>query len=456
MVANRYRRGAIGMGLLSAFSLLLSTVYLWPSRPVRADVTFPQTGAMLWGPFEQYWTANGGLAQFGMPRTSVFMARDGYDAQWFERAMFTYNPRNPDPYKVELQLLGSMMTEKRRAEAPFKRAQPSGDGPYFQVTGHNLSGKLFEYWRTRGGLSMYGYPISEPFVERSKSDGKDYTVQYFERNRFELHPELAGTPHEIQLGLLGSELLDLQGGPAAFANLGPPRSYPQPAAGGNVPPGQIVQPPGLGTPSTSPPPALPEAPALPATNGPVIAESDFASADLSSWLPLSLLAPVGGVPASWRVSSGRLEQIGVAATDGSDDAAFLVTRDRRFSNFTMDAYYYPGSGEPLGAVFRQSDAGFYLLRLYPTGAGGTAPKATLTRFTGDRGTSVASSTSWKGYAYSRWQRLTITADGATLSVSIDGQPVLQGRDAILTSGAAGFYAFADGTAKFDNFRIVSK
>jgi hypothetical protein len=31
-------------------------------------------------------------------------------------------------------------------------------------------------------------------------------VQYFERNRFEHFPELAGTPFEVQLGLLGREL----------------------------------------------------------------------------------------------------------------------------------------------------------------------------------------------------------------------------------------------------------
>jgi hypothetical protein len=31
-------------------------------------------------------------------------------------------------------------------------------------------------------------------------------VQYFERNRFEHHPEFAGTPDEVQLGLLGSRL----------------------------------------------------------------------------------------------------------------------------------------------------------------------------------------------------------------------------------------------------------
>ncbi len=36
-------------------------------------------------------------------------------------------------------------------------------------------------------------------------------VQYFERARFELHPELAGTPYEVQLGHLGVAALEAEG-----------------------------------------------------------------------------------------------------------------------------------------------------------------------------------------------------------------------------------------------------
>jgi len=43
------------------------------------------------------------------------------------------------------------------------------------------------------------------------SDGKEYTVQYFERARFEFHPEAAGTPYEVQLGLLGAQALQTLG-----------------------------------------------------------------------------------------------------------------------------------------------------------------------------------------------------------------------------------------------------
>jgi hypothetical protein len=73
---------------------------------------------------------------------------------------------------------------------------------YFPETRHTVSGKILEYWNRYGGLQQFGFPLSEAFEEISAADGKTYTVQYFERNRFELHPEKAA-PYEVELGLLG-------------------------------------------------------------------------------------------------------------------------------------------------------------------------------------------------------------------------------------------------------------
>ncbi len=47
-----------------------------------------------------------------------------------------------------------------------------------------------------------GYPISDQFQEKSEVDGKVYTVQYFERAVFELHPENK-PPYDVLLSLLG-------------------------------------------------------------------------------------------------------------------------------------------------------------------------------------------------------------------------------------------------------------
>ena len=76
---------------------------------------------------------------------------------------------------------------------------------YFRETRHSLQGVFLKYWRENGGLPVYGYPLSEEFTETSPTDGKPYKVQYFERNRFEYHPEKKA-PHNVQLGLLGVQL----------------------------------------------------------------------------------------------------------------------------------------------------------------------------------------------------------------------------------------------------------
>ncbi len=64
-----------------------------------------------------------------------------------------------------------------------------------------------QYYLGHGGLEQQGYAISNAFNEVSPTDGKTYLVQYFERARFEYHPEYAGTPSVILLGLLGGEQL---------------------------------------------------------------------------------------------------------------------------------------------------------------------------------------------------------------------------------------------------------
>jgi hypothetical protein len=76
---------------------------------------------------------------------------------------------------------------------------------YFPEVGHTLKGPFLRFWQANGGLAIFGYPISEEFQDVSATDGKTYTVQYFERNRFEEHPEFAGTANEVLMGLLGVE-----------------------------------------------------------------------------------------------------------------------------------------------------------------------------------------------------------------------------------------------------------
>ncbi|PDV99540.1 WD40/YVTN/BNR-like repeat-containing protein [Candidatus Viridilinea mediisalina] len=180
---------------------------------------FPETGHTLRGTFRTYWERNGGLMRFGYPLTEEFPevnSEDGrtYTVQYFERARFEYHPEHAGtPYEVLLGLLGHWVTAERKAEAPFQPTGPSGipGDVYFPETGFSMAAEFVNFWRSNGGLPIYGYPISAPFYEVNQADGNSYLVQYFERNRFEYHPRHAGTPYEVLLGLLGSEYLRAQG-----------------------------------------------------------------------------------------------------------------------------------------------------------------------------------------------------------------------------------------------------
>ncbi len=80
-------------------------------------------------------------------------------------------------------------------------------GTLYSETGHYLGGEFARYWRAGGGLAQFGYPITGEIVEPDPRTGQARTVQYFERNRFDLFPEHAGTPYVVQLGRLGEMAL---------------------------------------------------------------------------------------------------------------------------------------------------------------------------------------------------------------------------------------------------------
>jgi hypothetical protein len=79
---------------------------------------------------------------------------------------------------------------------------PTGSCLYFPETGHYLCDEFRDFFETRGGLEIFGYPISEAFIDPTHSDLR---VQYFQRTRMEGHPYHA-PPYDVQLGLLVDEL----------------------------------------------------------------------------------------------------------------------------------------------------------------------------------------------------------------------------------------------------------
>ncbi len=182
-----------------------------PTQTASTDhpYLFPQTGKTIGGKFRAYWENHGGLAQQGYPISNEFQevsALDGktYTVQYFERAVMELHPENAAPNDVLLSQLGTFRYKQKYPNGATGQTA-STDHPYpFPQTGHTIGGKFRAYWESHGGLAQQGYPISDEFQEVSPLDGKTYTVQYFERAVFELHPENAGTAYEVELSQLGT------------------------------------------------------------------------------------------------------------------------------------------------------------------------------------------------------------------------------------------------------------
>jgi len=254
IVDNRHTVAGGPNGNRSDLSVLLNTASIIPPSPSATTFAriplfldtpehryFAATGHSLNSGFKAYWDSHGGLSIFGYPISEEFQEKeaDGQvrTAQYFERARFEYHPEfKGSPDEVELGLLGREVANcasptscagspggqfslvgkvaMGNPAAPFQpiAAFPSTtEHTYFATTGHSLNFGFKAYWEANGGLDQFGYPISEEFTEKNPNTGQEYTVQYFERERFEYHPEFAGTPYEVELGRLGAQVARQRG-----------------------------------------------------------------------------------------------------------------------------------------------------------------------------------------------------------------------------------------------------
>ena len=234
-VARRSRTAAL------LLALLLSALAFPSPTPAAANERWcpPQApDACAENAFLDFWRANGALEILGYPLDTARRAPDGLISQVYERAILEWHPELPPAYQVSLTRLGALLVEgspslaERAAQPP---ASCAGDCALYPETQHTLRGAFLKYWREKGGLAVFGYPLTEQYPERNAADGRTYLVQYFERNRFEWHPEVAGTPYEVQLGRLGAEYLAAAG---ATIRSWPPATVPNysatpPTAGGD-------------------------------------------------------------------------------------------------------------------------------------------------------------------------------------------------------------------------------
>jgi hypothetical protein len=75
----------------------------------------------------------------------------------------------------------------------------SSNSVYFRQTAHYIKDAFLNYWLMNGGVTLYGYPVSEEITENGMS------VQYFQRSRFEYHAD-SSDPWHVELTTVGSEV----------------------------------------------------------------------------------------------------------------------------------------------------------------------------------------------------------------------------------------------------------
>jgi heat shock protein HslJ len=219
---------------------------------------FPETGFCISGRIREFWERNGGLRVFGYPTgpQQALPTDNGatVQGQWFERVRLELHPENARPYDVLLGRVGvDALAAQGRDWFAFPKADPNQVDAarcrFFAETSHTVCDDFLAAFRRYGlnlgragvtseeSLALFGLPISQPLTETI--EGKEYQVQWFERARFELHPENPAN-YRVLFGRLGAELTGFGGGAAqpgglagsswVLASYGPPDAQ-TPAAG---------------------------------------------------------------------------------------------------------------------------------------------------------------------------------------------------------------------------------
>jgi Tol biopolymer transport system component len=197
---------------------------------------FEETGFCIEGRIREYWEQNGGLDVFGFPIGEQYaedIEGQTLQVQWFERNRLELHPENDPPYDVLLGRLGVDVLEAQgRDWQSFPKSGEQSGCQYFAETDQSVCGDILTTWRASGleldgqpgkrveeNLALFGLPISP--LQEEEINGQTLQVQWFERARFELHPE-NDPPYNVLLGLLGSELHGESAPPAADEPSTPP------------------------------------------------------------------------------------------------------------------------------------------------------------------------------------------------------------------------------------------
>lgn len=144
---------------------------------------FPETGHWITGDFyKTYHSIPNPIEIYGYPITEAYTEQTlGRIVQYFERARFEVGPDNPPGLRVKISPLGELLY-KPGSVLPMPDNFPACKT--YSETGYQVCFSFLDYYLDNGGAAQFGYPISGFELH------DDRIVQYFQRTRFEWHPEL--------------------------------------------------------------------------------------------------------------------------------------------------------------------------------------------------------------------------------------------------------------------------
>lgn len=175
----------VGWGTILILAILAGAM---PGLAQSGDVEpkrtryFSETGHTVAGYFlKTYESVTDPVLIFGYPITEAFQDQaSNRIIQYFERARFELVPENPPELRVEISPLGRLIYPK----SPNRSTPSNLPGcRYIPETGVNLCYDFLDFYTTHGGAALFGYPIAD----YEEVDGR--IVQYFQRARFEYHPQ---------------------------------------------------------------------------------------------------------------------------------------------------------------------------------------------------------------------------------------------------------------------------
>jgi hypothetical protein len=170
---------------------------------------YSETGHLLDSRFVEYYDSHGGLEILGFPITESFEDPvTGMLIQYLENARLEFAAELVEGgASINLAQLGVIMGGWI----------PIGSNPgcrYYPESAHQVCHAFLDYYETRGGPPLFGFPITEFRLEN------DRIVQYFQGFRLDWFPERLS--ERVLVAPLGAEHFDLMGYDRSLLDPEPP------------------------------------------------------------------------------------------------------------------------------------------------------------------------------------------------------------------------------------------